>query len=127
MPRKEKKTSLPTNWLLFVGVVCLFLAAAPCGYVWNKTQIHTLGGQIRGYESRLEAAKLKRQSLDRTWATMLSYTNLDDRVRRMSLEIGPPQPDQIVRLPETLMPATATPQDEKLYAHRKSSTEEGRD
>jgi len=125
MARKEKKTGLPTNWLILIGVVCLFLAAAPCGYVWNKKQIHDLGVQIRTYETQLEDAKLKRQAMDRIWAGMLSHAYLEDQVKRLHLEIGPPQLDQIIRLPE--MPATPTPQDEKRYAHHAASGEEGRD
>ena len=125
MARKEKKTVMPTNWLVFVGLVCLFLAAAPCGYVWNKTQIHDLGIQIRNYEVRLDEAKRKRQALDLKWAGMNSQENLEDLVKRMRLEIGPPSPDQIIRLPE--MPSVVTPPDEKLYAHRRLPGEEGRD
>ncbi len=123
MARKEKNAALPTMGLVSVALVCIFIAAAGCGYLWNKSQIHTLGVQIRGYEARLDDAKRRHQSLDLTYAKMLSAADLDDRVKRMRLEIGPPQPDQIIRLQE---PPLTT--DEKLIAHRsKLAGEEGRD
>src|SRR5688572_16415866 len=121
MARKEKKTGPPTTSLVFVGLACFFVAAAGAGFLWNKTQIHTLGEQIRGYESRLEQAKRQRMTLERTYAAMCSPVDLEQRVKRMRLELGPPQPDQIVRLPEK----AGTGQEEKLIAGR-TAGEEGR-
>lgn len=100
MPRKEKKAGPPTASIVFVGLACFFVVAAGAGYLWNKSQIHTLGEQIRGYESRLEQAKRQRMALELTYAGMCSRSELEQRVKRMRLELGPPQPDQIVRLPE---------------------------
>jgi len=108
--------------LVFVGLLCFFVVAAGAGFLWNKTQIHTLGEQIRGYESRLEQAKRYRMTLERTYAAMCSPADLDDRVKRMRLELGPPQPDQIVRLPEK----AGVGQEEKLVAGRTLPAEEGR-
>lgn len=118
MARKEKKASssasaTPTTGLVSVGLVCLFVVAAGSGYIWNKSQIHTLGTQIRQYEIRLEEAKRRRMALDRAYAAMCSPTDLDARVKRMKLELGPPQPDQIVRLYETPLSP-----EEKLFAQR---------
>lgn len=106
--------------LVFVGMACFFIVGAGAGYLWNKKQIHELGQQIRNYEMRLESAKRHRLMLERTYAEMCSYTNLDARVKRMRLEIGPPQLDQIVRLWEP----TGTGQEEKLMARRPASAEE---
>src|SRR2546421_1920778 len=100
MARKQKKAGPPTMGLVFVGMACFFIAAAGAGFLWNKSQIHTLGEQIRGYEVRLESAKRHRLTLERTYAAMCSPADLEQRVRSMRLELGPPQPDQIVRLPE---------------------------
>ena len=124
MPRKEKKAGPPTASIVFVGLACFFVVAAGGGYLWNKSQIHTLGEQIRGYETRLENAKRYRMTLERTYAAMCSPADLEQRVKRMRLEIGPPQPDQIVRLPER----AGNEQDEKLLAGRaiSAATEEGR-
>jgi hypothetical protein len=124
MPRKEKKAAPPTASIVFVGLLCFFVVAAGGGYLWNKSQIHTLGEQIRGYEMRLDSAKRYRATLERNYATNCSPAYLEMRVKRMRLEIGPPQPDQIVRLFER----AGDEQDEKLMAGQTSPTpaEEGR-
>lgn len=98
MARKEKKAGLPTMGLVSVGLICLFIAAAGCSFIWNKNQIHSLGQQIRFYEAQLETAKRRRLTLERTYATMCSPADLEERVKRMNLHLGPPQPDQMVRL-----------------------------
>lgn len=100
--------------LVFVGMACFFVVGAGAGYLWNKKQIHELGQQIRNHEMRLESAKRHRLTLERTYAAMCSPADLDERVKRMRLEIGPPQLDQIVRLWEP----TGTGQEEKLMARR---------
>ncbi len=92
--------NLPAAGLVSVGLACLFVAGAGCGFLYQKSHIHTLGQQIRHYETRLEEAKRRRLLLDRTYASMCSPAGLDERVRRMNLGLYPPQPDQIVRLPE---------------------------
>jgi hypothetical protein len=124
MPRKEKKAEPPTASIVFVGLLCFFVVAAGGGYLWNKSQIHTLGEQYRGYEIRLDSAKRYRATLERNYATNCSRFYLEMLVKRMRLEIGPPQPDQIVRLPER----AGDEQDEKLMAGQTSPTpaEEGR-
>jgi hypothetical protein len=123
MPRKEKKAvKLPTTGLVAVGAVCFFFAAACSGFLWNKAQIHELGQQMRQYETRLEDAKRRRMTLERIYAEMCSPVGLAQRVKRMNLEIGPPQPDQLVRLAE---PNAGT--EEKLLAQRASQKgEQGR-
>ena len=108
--------------LVFVVMACFFVVAAGAGFIWNKSQIHTLGEQIRGYEMRLDAAKRHRLTLERTYATNCSPAYLEMRVKWMHLELGPPQPDQLVRLYETPGPA----QEEKLFAGKTTRTEEGR-
>ena len=124
MPRKEKKAAPPTASIVFVGLLCFFVVAAGGGYLWNKSQIHTLGEQIRGYEMRLERAKGYRMTLERNYATNCSPIYLEMLVKRMRLDIGPPQPDQIVKLWEN----SGTEQDQKLLAGRTIAlpAEEGR-
>ena len=107
--------------LVFVGMACFFIVGAGAGFLWNKSQIHELGQQIRAYEVRLEKAKGHRLMLEQTYAMMCSRLELDQRVKRMKLEMGPPQPDQIVRLWEI----SGTEQDQKLLARRPTSAEEG--
>lgn len=122
MARKEKKAvKLPTTGLVFVGATCLFFAVACSGYLWNKAQIQTLGQQMRQYETRLEDARRRRMTLERIYAEMCSQSELAQRVKRKNLEIGPPQPDQLVRLAE---PNAGT--EEKLLTARTHPDQGGR-
>jgi hypothetical protein len=109
--------------LVFVGMACFFIVAAGAGFLWNKSQIHTLGEQIRGYEMRLESAKLHRLTLERNYAFACSRTELERRLKTMKIELGPPQPDQLVRLPEI----SGAGQEEKLVARRPMPADEGSD
>jgi hypothetical protein len=123
MPRKEKKAKPPTMSLVFVGMACFFIVGSGAGYLWNKSQINTLGAQMRQYELRLESAKRHRLILEQIYATNCSPAYLEMRVKRMRLDIGPPEPDQLVRLPEN----SGIGQEEKLVARRASAAdEEGR-
>jgi hypothetical protein len=122
MARKEKKAAaagpvVPTTGLALAGLACLFGAVAASGYLWQKSQIQALGQQIRQYETRLDEAKGRHLTLDRTYAWMCSWGELEKRVKRSKLEIGPPQLDQIVRLWEPI-PQTA---EEKLVALKKEN------
>jgi hypothetical protein len=123
MARKEKKAVRPTMSLVFVGMACFFVVGAGTGYLWNKKQIHELGREIRNSEMRLDSAKRHRLMLERTYAAMCSPADLDERVKRMRLELGPPQLDQIVRLWEP----TGSGQEEKLMARRPMPAEEASD
>ncbi len=124
MARKEKRalawSGVPTSWLMFIGGLCLFGVAAGSGYLWNKSQIQELGTQIKHHEARLDDIKRKRAELVRAYAMMCSPADLDARVKRMKLDIKPPQLDQIVRLDEPISPAA----EEKLVAQRAAATQE---
>lgn len=108
--------------IVFVGLLCLFLAGAGAGYLWNKSQIHALGDQMHAYEVRLETARRHRLLLERTYAAMCSPADLDARVKRMRIDIGPPQLDQIVKLDETPLREP----EEKLFAAKGALGLEGR-
>jgi len=123
MAKKEKKSGPPTASIVFVGLACFFVVIAGAGYLWNKSQIHELGQQIKGYELRLEAAHRRHLALQRDYATNCSPAYLDWRVKMLKLDLGLPQPDQIVKLPD----GPVGPQDEKLISGRMISAVEGRD
>jgi hypothetical protein len=119
MARKEKKAVLPTTSLAFVGLACFFIVGAGAGFLWNKSQIHFLGQQIRTLEIQLEAAKGRRLALEQNYARMCTHTELEALVKKMKLPLGPPQPDQMVKLPEVALGA----REEKLIA--RGGDEEG--
>lgn len=81
-------------------LLCLFVAGAGIGYVWQKSQINSLGKEIKDREIKL--AELKRQNKLRTdqLAQMRSPRVIDARVKELNLGLVPPQPEQVVRLVE---------------------------
>jgi len=122
MARKEKKEGLPTMGLVSIALLALFILGAGSSVIWNKTQIHALGLQIRSYEARFEVARGQRRTLERVYETVCSHGYLEDRVRRLKLDLAAPQPDQMVRLREA--PPQAVGED-KLMAARKGTLAEG--
>lgn len=96
---------MPTGGIAMVAAFCLLAGGAGVGYLWQKNQIHKLGQNIRVYEGRLEELRRHHRMLDQTVTAMCSWKELEERVRRMRLEIGPPQESQIVRLREPISPA----------------------
>ncbi len=81
-------------------VACLLIAGAGLGYVWLKNQIFELGRQIARREMRLEELRSYNKRLTRHLAELLSPRALDARVRELNLGLGPPRPEQILRLRE---------------------------
>jgi hypothetical protein len=122
MAKKEKKSGPPTASIVFVGLACFFVVIAGAGYLWNKAQINMLGDQMHGYEMRLESARRRRLALERDYATNCSPGYLEMRVKWMKMDLGLPQPDQIVKLPD----GPGGGQEEKMMAGRTILAGEGR-
>jgi hypothetical protein len=78
--------------------LCALFAMLGVGYVWYKSQIGTLGRQIKDRELRL--AELQRDNRLRRdqLAQLYSPMALDARVRKLGLPLGPPALTQIVNL-----------------------------
>ena len=106
-------------------LICLFIGGSGVGYVWHKNQLYALGQQIKQAETRL--AELRRQNKLRSdqLALLKSPPVLDARVKELKLGLGPPSPEQVVTLSETIpgpmpvLPATQT--DKRLAAGGKPS------
>ena len=86
--------------MLQVCLLCLLIAAAAIGYVWQKTEIGRLGKAI----SRREAS-LRQLTADNTRVAdqidrLREPVLLDQRVRELNLGLVPAQPGQKVWLTE---------------------------
>jgi hypothetical protein len=78
--------------------LCAFFMALGVGFVWYKEQIDVLGRQIKEREVRL--FELQRQNKIRSdqLATLCSTQALDERVKKLNLNMGPPAFSQIIRM-----------------------------
>jgi hypothetical protein len=123
MARNRKYESAGIRWIpaLKAVVLCLLIGGSGVGYVWQKTQIHELGRQIKQRELALEESarrnKQRRDQLDE----LRSPPRLDARVKLWHPGLGLPQQSQIVRLPEpTASDSIATGRTrEQLYVEQR--------
>ena len=79
-------------------LLCLFLGGTAMGYVWQKSQIHQIGTEVRKKEVRLELLKGDNEGWQQVRAEMRSTQNLYERVRKLGLGLAMPQPEQVLRL-----------------------------
>ena len=102
MPRNRKKQDSPLSVGLWIraALLCLVLGSTAMGYVWQKSQIHQLGTEVRKKEVRLELLKGDNGRWQQLRAEMRSTQKLYDRVRTLGLGLSMPQPEQVLRLPD---------------------------
>ncbi|HEX3797533.1 MAG TPA: septum formation initiator family protein [Verrucomicrobiae bacterium] len=107
--RKNQSAAFLFGPALKASLICFFIVVCCVGYVWQKKQIAELSQQIRTGERHLTDVRDKNEKLKRQLATLLSPASLEARARELKLGLGPPQPNQIWRLTETVNePAPAT-------------------
>ena len=100
MSRNRKKYDSPLivgAWIRAV-LLCLLLGGTAMGYVWQKSQIHQIGTEVRKKEMRLELLKGDNEGWQQVRAEMRSTQNLYDRVRKLGLGLAMRQPEQLLRL-----------------------------
>ena len=87
---------------------CLVLGGSGLGYVWQKSQIHILGRQIKEKENTL--AQLRRENKMRAdnLAALCSPPALEARIKKLNLGLVQPEVTQVVRLPEPPVVNTTT-------------------
>ena len=93
MARNRKKYDSPLivgSWIRAV-LLCLLLGGTAMGYVWQKSQIHQIGTEVRKKEMRLELLKGDNEGWQQVRAEMRSTLNLYDRVRKLGLGLAMPQ------------------------------------
>src|SRR5271165_6275966 len=105
--RKVGSAAIRFGPALKAFVFCLLIAGSALGYVWQKSQVHQLGAQIKALESRLAQLRLENQTHADQLAKLVSPVQLDRRAR--SLGLGPAQPGQVQRLPDVPVMAADEP------------------
>jgi hypothetical protein len=87
--------------------LCLLLGGTAVGYVLQKNNIYELGRQITVLESTLERLKWENKINASQLADLQLPHRLAERVRDQRMGLLPPQPGQVVWLPEPAnLPAT---------------------
>ena len=85
---------------LKAAVLCLMIGGSGIGYVWQKEQSGRLGLEFKRRESLLILREKDNEKLQRQLAFLRSPQKLEDRIKELKLELGPPQASQIWRLTE---------------------------
>jgi cell division protein FtsB len=116
--RKEQSAIIRFGPALKALFMCLLIAGSAVGYVWQKSQVHQLGNQIKARESRLVQARQNNQILADQLAKLTSPVTLELRAR--SFGLVPAQPGQVVRLPEATMILADHPMTSRQLAGRPS-------
>ena len=98
--RKNEAVGVRFGPAIKAVLMCLFIALAAIGFVWQQSQIGALGKEIK--ERELKLVELKRQNdlRMRQLSQMCSPRTIDARVRELQLGLVPMQPGQIVRMVE---------------------------
>ncbi|WCJ58019.1 hypothetical protein NXS98_09790 [Fontisphaera persica] len=113
--RKRHTSAVRFGVAVKTVLLCALLAAAGVGYVGLKNQIHRLSQDIVRKEKQLEQLRTENARQARQLATLRAPPFLHARAAELSLGLVPPQPSQIVRLPEPHLPpgagATSAPAD----------------
>jgi cell division protein FtsL len=96
--RRRKSASLKPKSIMGAIAVCSVISLAGIGYIWAKTEVYSLGRQIKTLEVRLDELHSTNDAMKREFAVMCTQTELGRRVK--SLGLVAPAPDQIIRIPE---------------------------
>lgn len=98
--RKYQSAAVRFGPALKAFLLCAVIGGSGVGYVWQKSQIHELGRQIKTRETRLADLQVQNKKLRDQLQMLRSPKPLEKRVRDLNLGLGPLQPGQVWRLPE---------------------------
>jgi hypothetical protein len=98
--RKNQSVALRFGPVINVFVLCLLVGGSGVGYVWQKNQIYELGQQIKQRELRLHQLEDQNDKLNKLLASMRSPASIIERIEKLNLGLGPPQPGQVCVLEE---------------------------
>lgn len=111
MARNRKNLSLAARFgpALAAFLLCLLIGGVGVGYVWQVNQIYALGVEKKQCENKLKELqrqnKMHRDRLDYFRLPMV----LEVRIKELKLGLGPPQPEQLLRLIEAPIPPPSFP------------------
>ncbi len=111
--RRQQAASVRFGPAVAAFLICLLVGGSGVGYVWQKGQIKELGELQKKREQRLDALRENNKKLRDQLGMLMSPPFLERRVRELNLGLVPPQPAQVLRLPEPLSwqpPDSAAPQ-----------------
>jgi uncharacterized protein HemX len=114
--RKHGSSEIRFGPALKALVLCLLIAGAGVGYVWQKEQIDRLSRQIDERGVRLD--KLIKENENRKWllADLRSLASVEARIKELNLGLVQPDPTQIWHLAEPPREPPKPPSREPRYA-----------
>ena len=86
------------GWIFKAVVICLFVGGSCAGYLWQKSQVHELGQEIRQLEWDLEQLEKGNEVLRQRYSVLASPPVLEERVEQFGLDLRSPAPEQILRI-----------------------------
>ncbi len=111
--RKNESAAARLAPALKVLLFCALLVSSGIGYVWYKNQVQILGRDIVRLERDWADLKLKNKLLREKWASLSSPPELEARIKKLNMGMGPPDPSKVFRLnepvPGSQAPISATP------------------
>jgi len=101
--RKHQSAVVRFGPALKAFVLCVLIGGSGVGYVWQKSQIDQLSIQIKKREHKLAALDNQNKNLRDQLAKLRSPAQLKERVQKLNLGLGMPQPNQVWPLPEPVV------------------------
>ncbi len=98
MVKNSREGAIVANWFVKALIVCLFVGLSSVGYLWQKSQVHRLGQQIRTLEKELDRLEKSNETLRQRYSTLMSQSELRRRVKEYDLKLREPAPEQILRI-----------------------------
>ena len=98
---QSRNEIIGAGWIVRAVVVCLFVGGSCAGYLWQKSQVHQLGKDIRGLEQDLDQLEKGNAVLRQRYFVLASPRELDQRVEQFGLDLRSPAPEQILRIRDT--------------------------
>jgi hypothetical protein len=120
--RRNQAASIRFGPAVKALVLCLLIGGSGVGYVWQKSQINSLGAILKEREKTLGALETANEKLRKQLAHMRSPAFLESRIKELNLGLAAPQPGQVWRLEEPAADLATKPV-ERDYASR--NTERG--
>ena len=99
--RRNQSATIRFEPALKALLLCLFFGGSGVGYVWQKNQIYELSRQRKQCEVQLEELRRQSHQYAAQLAIVTTAQELDARVKQLNLGLGPPQPEQVLRLVES--------------------------
>ncbi len=95
---QSRNEVIGAGWVVKAMVICFFVGASCAGYLWQKSQVHELGTEIRSLERELDRLEKGNEVLRQQYSVLSSPQELDRRVDQFGLDLRSPAPEQILRI-----------------------------